>query len=153
MLTTGTSAEVKASTRIVSRSLTAPSPPPAPARGSGCAGLGGVGVGVVLDEGGHDLAAGLPAVLRDALLALGVAVGVAHGPVRQRDVGTVGERLAVLGRPRGGDELVLEGLALELGRDRLHLGELLVVLGDGLVVPEDVVAVLEVVHQVADLGA
>src|SRR5512145_3357011 len=138
MLSTGTSAEAKPSTSTVRRSLIVrPSLRSLPHKTgrSGGSGLGGVGVGVVLDEGGHGFTARLGAVLRDALLALRVAVRVAHRPVGEGDVRAVGERLAVVGGPRSGDELLLVVLALELLGDRLDHGELVVVLGDRLVVP------------------
>src|SRR3954470_23543744 len=138
MLTRGTRAEVNPTARR----------PRTSARGPCTAGLqrlrlGGVGVRVGLDEAGDDLAAGLAAVLPDALLLARVA-GVAAGrPVRHGDVRATREGRPVLVRPRQRDELVAELRAPELLRDRLHRGELVTVLRDRVVVPEQVVAVLE----------
>src|SRR3954462_15060909 len=114
MLMIGTRAEATATPITPSRSPTAPGIPALHRLG-----LGGVGVGVVLGEGRHDRAAGLRAVLPDALLLARVAGVPAGRPVRHRDVGALRERLAVLLGPRQRDELVGELLALVLRRDRL----------------------------------
>src|SRR4051812_8025485 len=113
--------------------------------------LGRVGVGVVLGEVADRLTARLAAVLPDTLLLLdlrGVATG---GPVGDRDVLALREGRTVLAGPRHRDELVGELLALELLRDRLDQGQLVLVAGHLAVVPEQRVAVLQVVHEVLQL--
>ena len=94
------------------------------------------------------------AVLEDADLLLGVGhAGAADGPVRHGDVLATGERLAVLGGPRHGLELVaVVVVAVELGGHAPQVVHHRVVVGDGLVVPEDRVAVLEVVHELPTSG-
>src|SRR4051794_30515358 len=89
--------------------------------------FGGVGVGVRLHERGDDGAARFAAVLPHALLLAGVHRVLARRPVREGDVRAAREGLAVLARPRCGDELALHGArrlraAGELAGDRLHRG-------------------------------
>src|SRR5215218_9526854 len=122
MLTSGTSAEAKPTASRARTSARGPSISAA-ARRLHRLGFGGVGVGVVLEEVADDRAAGLAAVLPDALL-LRLARVAADRPVRERYVRPVGERLAVLSGPRQCDELVLELAALELRGDRPDLVEL-----------------------------
>src|SRR5688572_8585735 len=117
-------------------------------------GLGRVHVGVLQHERVEGVAGDVGAVLPDAHLAITgrVLVGAADGPVRERDVLPLGERLAVALEPRHRLELEAEVAgARELVGDRTQLIHLLAVVGDGLVVPEDRVAVLQVVDEDAEV--
>ena len=108
---------------------------------------------VVVTELLHDLAAHAAAVLPDADLVLGWSPP--SPPIDQ----CVSATWVPSGKASPSSEV--QGAAMkwsstslrvgELLRDRLDVGQGLVVVGDGLVVPEDRVAVLEAVHEPLDL--
>src|SRR3954452_5071693 len=100
MLTSGTSAE---------RTPTPRTPRTSSSTSSDALRSSGVGVGVRLHERGDDGAARFAAVLPHALLLAGVRRVLARRPVREGDVRAAREGLAVLARPRCGDELALHG--------------------------------------------
>src|SRR6266545_4855433 len=125
--------------------------------GSGCAGFGGVVGRVLVGEGLDGFAADRAAELAVADLGrLGLLLGGAVGrraPVRERDVLAGRPGVAVVRVERRDDDLALRGRRqLALG-DPLQQPELLLVVADRVVVPDDRVAVLEVVHQRADRRA
>src|SRR5689334_3519353 len=117
--------------------------------GSAAVGLLGVGGGVLVHEGLQGFAADGAAELA---VAEGVGgVGLVAGPVGEGEVLAVGPGLAFVGLEGGGDELA-EGRRGELGLgDLLDLVDLL--LGERVEVPEDRVAVLQVVDQGGDRRA